>query len=158
LTHLLPAHSLPTPPWAAQPLLTSINPATNASRAFGTFCGMPNLVGNICMEMPRMKGCEAWLALCSNATSVVAACRNPGPIPGVLWTYATKEAVDAVCAASPGAPPTACANCTSTGRQNFAACPDPTTTLSTLCYGGWVCRGWGGVPGIVWVCGVNQCV
>lgn len=38
-----------------------------------------------------MKGCEAYLALCGVANSTVAACKAPGPIPNVLWTYDTKR-------------------------------------------------------------------
>lgn len=38
-----------------------------------------------------MKGCEAYLALCGVENSTVAACKAPGPIPDVLWTYDTKQ-------------------------------------------------------------------
>ncbi len=46
---------------------------SNVSAAFGTYCGMVSLVGDICVEMPRMKGCEAWLALCLDDNTTVGA-------------------------------------------------------------------------------------
>lgn len=41
----------------------------------------------------QMKGCEAYLALCKEG-SAVAACKNPGVAPNVMWTYETKDQVD----------------------------------------------------------------
>lgn len=45
---------------------------------------MPSMVGSVCVDMPKMRGCEAWLALCGAEGSVVAMCKNPGVAPGVL--------------------------------------------------------------------------
>lgn len=54
---------------------------------------MVSLVGAVCVEMPKMKGCEAWLALCKPEGSVVGACKSPGVAPEVMWTYETKAQV-----------------------------------------------------------------
>ena len=43
-------------------------------------CSLTSLVGSVCVEMPRMKGCEAWKALCAAKGSVV---RAPGM--GARW-------------------------------------------------------------------------
>ncbi|PSC69979.1 putative ATP-dependent RNA helicase DDX11 [Micractinium conductrix] len=115
-----------------QPLQEQKDPATNNSMAFGTYCGMPSLVGAACAEMPKMKGCEAYLALCAAPGSVVAACNKPGVPPSVLRTYDTKADVDAICA-SPDANSDACAACDSEGNVFGIKCPDPLAALVELC-------------------------
>lgn len=41
--------------------------------AIGDFCSPMSLVGNLCVDMPRMKGCEAYVALCDTRGSQVGA-------------------------------------------------------------------------------------
>ena len=82
----LPAPLPPAPPRRVQPLLEQKNATTGNSLAFGTYCGMPSLVGSVCAgdpSMSKMKGCEAYNALCAPG-SAVAACKNPGVAPAIV--------------------------------------------------------------------------
>jgi hypothetical protein len=77
-----------------------------------------------------MKGCEAYLALCSNTTAVEQ-CACPGPIPGGLTTFGTKDALDALCYTHCM---DGCMECYCAGAgHTFAACPDPLTVLASMC-------------------------
>lgn len=99
-----------------------------AGQASGDFCTPASLAADLCVDMPRMKGCEAYTALCARGTKV-AQCTTPGPVPDLVTTYPAKEAVDAICTSMSM---TDCASCSETGLK-FAKCPDPLGTLSALC-------------------------
>ncbi len=43
--------------------------SSDASGAGGPFCTPSSIVGDLCVDMPKMKGCEAYVALCSAAGS-----------------------------------------------------------------------------------------
>ncbi|KAI7839138.1 hypothetical protein COHA_007141 [Chlorella ohadii] len=135
--------------WAeCQPLQKAVDEATGLSKATNTLCSYQSLVASVCVEMPRMKGCEAWKALCVAKGSAVKQCTQNPPLPAMvpaegidvtpagannttpMWTYDVKEAVDTICANEPGME--ACANCTEAGRM-FKNCPNPLETLSKLC-------------------------
>lgn len=55
LTAGLPPLPVACAPHALQPLQEQKDPATNNSMAFGTYCGMPSLVGAACAEMPKVR-------------------------------------------------------------------------------------------------------
>ncbi|PSC76967.1 CTR type copper ion transporter [Micractinium conductrix] len=95
------------------------------------YCAMPSLVGDICGpdEMSRMKGCEAYDALCAPGTAVQQ-CLVPGTAPNVLTTFASKEAVDGVCTSHSM---DGCQSCSSVGRTMFRDCPEVLDVLSKLC-------------------------
>lgn len=97
----------------------------------GTYCRPWSHVGALCMDMSRMKGCEAWNALCgANATgSVVEMCMDPPPVPGVLTTMDAKMQISSICAEMPGM--SGCSMC-DTAAQWDPNC-DYLSTLATLC-------------------------
>lgn len=45
------------------------------SPPFPAVCSYQSLVASVCVEMPRMKGCEAWKALCVAKGSTVSMLR-----------------------------------------------------------------------------------
>lgn len=60
------------------------------SPPFPAVCSYQSLVASVCVEMPRMKGCEAWKALCAakgSAVSMHSVC--------TAWTACAKCAVPA---------------------------------------------------------------
>ena len=55
------------------PLTAAIQSMPRASSPpFPAVCSYQSLVASVCVEMPRMKGCEAWKALCAAKGSAVS--------------------------------------------------------------------------------------
>ncbi|GAB4822917.1 hypothetical protein N2152v2_009963 [Parachlorella kessleri] len=106
------------------------NGTTNAN---STYCKPWSLVGDLCLDMPGMDGCEAWNALCGKGVAnvtVVDMCKDPAPVPDVLTTMDAKDAVVAICTAEPTLD--GCATCDFT-LPGYSICKDYLTTLSLLC-------------------------
>eukprot|EP00887_Chlorella_sp_A99_P005788 scaffold1.g5788.t1 len=96
------------------------------------YCQPASLVGDVCKgdpAMSKMKGCEAYTGLCAEG-SAVAQCGAAPPAPGLVTTYAAKDAIDSICAEMYM---TDCDSCSEAGRR-FAKCADPLLTLGRLCY------------------------
>jgi copper transporter 1 len=76
----------------------SLRAQCEACAANGKYCEPSSLVADVCAaDMPKMKGCEAWVALCASNTTVVAQCTKPGPVPKVPSTMAVREAINSLC-------------------------------------------------------------
>lgn len=60
--------------------------------AAGRFCAPFSLLGDICADdMPTMRGCEGFQGLCAAPGSVVAQCREEGPIKHVLLSMEAEQ-------------------------------------------------------------------
>ncbi|GIL51170.1 hypothetical protein Vafri_7238 [Volvox africanus] len=82
------------------------------------------LLATLCHDMPGMRGCENYKALCKQG-SVVQQCIVEGPVPHApTWSQARK----AVFGACDDHPMGGCANCTSNN------CPDPLASLADICH------------------------
>lgn len=107
---------------------SSITPAQASNRNEG-YCHHPSLIGTICTDMPKMKGCEPYNALCKKG-SVVPHCSQPGPLPNAPSTAAVWQAVQSICSSHSMA---GCEGC----RQGVAAgaegCRDSLKSLASLC-------------------------
>lgn len=97
--------------------------------ASGTYCVLPSLVGDVCIDMPRMKGCEAYNALCGGNATAVEQCMSPGPIPDVLTTFTAKEGLESLCDTHCMA---GCGACGSSG--DWTTCTDPLMVLARMCF------------------------
>ena len=53
----------PTPPSGVQ--------NSSTTKADGPYCQPFSILGDLCLDMPKMKGCEAYVALCSSSNSQV---------------------------------------------------------------------------------------
>jgi hypothetical protein len=96
--------------------------------AAGRFCAPFSLLGDICAaDMLDMRGCEGYVSLCGNESSVIGQCISEGPIKHVLLSGETVRAVLDMCGTH--AMPE-CAQCPSRFK-----CPDPLSTLSAMCLG-----------------------
>ncbi|GAB4817548.1 hypothetical protein N2152v2_004594 [Parachlorella kessleri] len=94
--------------------------------AAGRYCAPFSLLGDICAaDMPDMRGCEGWVSLCGNQSSLVGQCSSEGPIKHVLLSGEATKAVLGMCGTH--AMPQ-CAQCPSRFK-----CPDPLSTLSAMC-------------------------
>lgn len=113
---------------------TLMRECTNGTAdAASPYCKGWSHVAALCTDMPRMRGCEAWGALCGPGVAnrtVVEQCSDPPPIPGVLTTQAAKDSVMAICSAEPALP--GCATC-DFSLPGWSICGDYLTTLSLLC-------------------------
>lgn len=90
-------------------------------------CSPFSLLSDLCLDMPGMKGCVRYNALCGTPGSVVEQCTVEAPIGKVLLTVPTTNAILQMCSTH-NMPK--CYTCTSS--QN---CPDPMSTISQLCLG-----------------------
>jgi copper transporter 1 len=101
------------------------------ANAQSSLCSLTSIAGNICGpdEMGKMKGCEAWNALCAAGTKVEQCLKNP-PAVGVPTTYNTKADIDGVCTTHSM---DGCQECTSVGNMNFRSCPEVFNIYGRLC-------------------------
>lgn len=95
--------------------------------ADGPFCAPFSILSNMCVDMPSMKGCQDWSAICSVPNTKVLQCKEQGPIPSVLRT---EEAMDAIIEMCSTHSMEACQDCT----VKWAKCADPMDTLSEVCF------------------------
>ncbi|PSC67760.1 glucose-methanol-choline oxidoreductase [Micractinium conductrix] len=109
--------------------------------ASGTYCALPSLTANVCVDAPLVNatsapGCEAWAALCGAQGSVVAQCSAPGPLPDIINTLTTRDGINSLCGMHYM---DGCNECTpheGPAVHDFAACadPGPLPTLAHQCY------------------------
>lgn len=97
--------------------------------ATGEYCEASSLAGTLCADMPKMKGCEAWSALCSANGTVVEQCASPGPIPGAVTTFSAKAGIESLCSyhCMDGCP--ACEQ-----GKTWNTCTEPLLVLARMCY------------------------
>ncbi|KXZ49236.1 hypothetical protein GPECTOR_22g828 [Gonium pectorale] len=89
------------------------------------YCAPFVLLATLCHDMPGMRGCEGYKALCYKAGSVVEQCAEQPAIPGLpTWSKARK----AVFSACDDHPMAACSSCSSSD------CPDPLASLAGICH------------------------
>ena len=122
-----PPISPPHPP----PLL-HIHPSIHSSQASNRndgYCHHPSLVGTICTDMPRMKGCEHWNALCKKG-SLVPHCSQPGPLPNAPSTAEATQSVQKMCSSHsmPG-----CEACGQGAAAGAEGCREPLAALAMVC-------------------------
>lgn len=112
------------------PLSTSTPPLSQASNRADGYCGHPSLVGTICTDMPRMKGCEPWNALCSKKGSLAPQCSQPGPLPNAPSTAEATKSVQAMCSSHsmPG-----CEACGQGAAAGAEGCREPLAALAMVC-------------------------
>ena len=119
------AGELTPPPLRPPPPSTPIQ-ASNRNEGY---CHHPSLVGTICTEMPKMKGCEPWNALCRRG-STVPHCLRPGPRPDAPSTPDATKAVQAMCSSHsmPG-----CEACRQGAAAGAEGCREPLAALAAVC-------------------------
>lgn len=119
------AGELTPPPLRPPPPSTPIQ-ASNRNEGY---CHHPSLVGTICTEMPKMKGCEPWNALCRRG-SAVPHCLRPGPLPDAPSTPDATKAVQAMCSSHsmPG-----CEACRQGAAAGAEGCREPLAALAAVC-------------------------
>lgn len=116
----------------------SLRDQCEACTANGKFCEPSSLVGDICAaDMPKMKGCEAWVALCAGNTTKVAQCTQPGPVPKLPSTMIVREAINSLCSTHYMDGCYECAPWEGPDAKSFANCtgtPGPLPILAHQCY------------------------
>lgn len=95
-------------------------------------CSPFSLLANVCeRDMPGMRGCANYVALCGDNSTVVAQCTEAPALAGVLLTADATDAVLEACSTTTlSGPPTGCQVCNSS-----MDCPDPLAALSLVCTG-----------------------
>ncbi|GFR47541.1 hypothetical protein Agub_g9263, partial [Astrephomene gubernaculifera] len=89
------------------------------------YCAPFVVLATLCHDMPGMRGCEDYKALCNRAGSVVKQCSDQPAVPGLpTWSQARK----AVFSACDDHPMAGCATCSSSD------CPDPLASLADICH------------------------
>lgn len=59
-----------------------MRPCAQKAEVADKYCRPMALLATVCADMPGMKGCEAYKALCRTPGSVVAQCATDAAIPG----------------------------------------------------------------------------
>lgn len=99
-----------------------------SGQASGLYCAPFSLLGDICLDMPGMRGCEVYNSMCGTQGSVIAQCSTEGPVRTVLRTEEAMNAILDMCSTHSML---GCEECTA----RWAQCPDPLITISKLCLG-----------------------
>lgn len=97
--------------------------------ASGDYCEPSSLAGNLCVDMPKMKGCEAWNALCGANGTAVVQCTAPGPVPGVVTTFTAKSGIESLCSTHCM---DGCPDCEQ--GKTWDTCAEPLLVLARMCY------------------------
>ncbi len=71
--------------------------AQGPSHVAARYCGPFTVLGTLCSDMPGMRGCEDYKALCFTAGSVVAQCADQPPVPGCGLRRTSKRSAWAAC-------------------------------------------------------------
>lgn len=98
-----------------------------ANTSAGSYCAPFSVLADMCLDMPSMKGCEGYKALCAAPGTVVRQCTTEGPIPQVLRTSQTADSILEMCSTHTME---GCQEC-----RSLTDCPDPLATISKLCLG-----------------------
>jgi copper transporter 1 len=104
----------------------SLGEACKAGKLAGAPCKPFSLLGSICAtDMPTMRACANYAALCSKSGSTVQQCTSQAPMARLPRSEATRKAVLSAC--SDHTMPS-CSKCSS-----LTACPDPLLAYSDVC-------------------------
>ena len=111
------------------------SPSSSSSSPAPDYCHPFALLAALCEEMPTMRGCGAYVALCMDSSSSstpppqkTAQCAQHPPPPKLVGSTDARRLVRDACADMPMA---GCAICAPTGGP--AACPDPLRALASVC-------------------------
>jgi hypothetical protein len=108
---------------------------SSSSSSSSPFCEPFSLLASLCEEMPTMRGCGAYVALCGRERNAplpppqpIAQCRQHPAPEKLVGSDDARRLVREACAEMPMA---GCALCAPTGGVD--ACPDPLRALSAVC-------------------------